>query len=113
MAFTGTPVVEQVADNLFRITGVSLASGADGTISFSDATIPGEVLLVAPDWDPAGAVSLQDGVWLTMNPVTDAGAAVAIRVVKTGTDHSDFLVTLTNDDGSLSSGELEIYVHWR
>lgn len=114
MAFTGAAVVKKISDRLFRITGVSLAADASGTIGFSDKTVAPEVELEAPTWDPYGEVTLQDAVQVKMNPVTDVSAAVPISVVKTGTTHADFVITLHNDNagGGAASADLEIYVEF-
>ncbi len=117
MAFTGTAVIKQISDRLFRITGLSLAGDASGTIGFSDKTSAAEVSLPAPTWQPYKnaehvAVSLQDAVWMTINPVTDVTAGVPISIVKTGTTHLDFVATLHNDTAGTVSGGLEIYVEF-
>ncbi len=117
MAFTGTPVVEKISDRLFRITGVSLAGDASGTIGFSDKTVAPEVEIEAPTLQPyklAGsvAVSLQAAVQTLINPVTDVTSAVPISVVKTGTTHADFVITVHNDTAATASGGLEIYVEF-
>ena len=122
MAFTGVAVVKQIADNLVRITGVSLAAeGAAGTIAFDESVaVPGVRLPAGfkprtydlPD--AAADVSLQDSVQVLIT-FTNAGALYeAISVVKTGTKPTDFLITLTNNaavEGG-DSGELEIYVRF-
>jgi hypothetical protein len=119
MAFTGAAVVKQVSDKLFRITGLSLAADASGTIGFSDKTVAAEVGLVAPEWKAyknakAQAVSLQDAVQVRFVPVTDVSAAVPVSVVKSGTDHGDFVITMHNDNagGGAASAELEIYIEF-
>jgi hypothetical protein len=113
MAFTGVPVVQKVTDRCFRITGVSLAGDASGTIGFSDKTVLAEASIVAPDWQPYeldGVVSLQDMVRVDVNIVTDVTTPVPVSVVKTGTTHLDFAITLHNDTAATASGNLEIYV---
>lgn len=122
MAFTGTAVVIPVSDRKFRITGLSLAGAASGTIGFSDKTVPAEVSLVAPNWQPyhmpgalndaSALVSLGSAVEVRTAPVTDVTDAVPISVVKTGTDHSDFVATLHNDSAATVSAELEIWVEF-
>lgn len=119
MAFTGAAVVKKVSDRLFRITGVSLAGDASGTIGFSDKDAAANVSIEAPTWQPyevvgGSDVSLQDAVKVTINVVTDVGAAVPVSVTKAGTDHGDFSITLHNDNagGGQVSGELEIYVEY-
>lgn len=122
MAFGGTAVLKKVTDKLFRLTGVTLAADASGTIGFSDKTSAAEVSLVAPDWQPyqhaepgqaaAGVVSLQDAINVRTAPTTDVTAAVPISIVKTGTTHLDFVITLHNDTAGTLSGVLEIYIEF-
>ena len=42
--------------------------------------------------------------------MTDVNVSVPISVVKTGTDHSDFVITLHNDTAATVSAGLEIIV---
>jgi hypothetical protein len=119
MAFTGAAVVEKVSDRKFRITGVSLAADASGTIGFDDKTVAAEVGLSAPEWQPyrngeADLVSLQASVQVSITVTTDVSAAVPVSVVKTGTDHADFAITIHNDNAAEGqvSGSLEIYVEF-
>ena len=123
MAFTGSAVIKQVSDGKFRVTGLSLAGGASGTISFEEGA--GDVKIEPPGgWGPykssgeqGGAVSLQDAVECRVIPA-DAAATAAVgsqrpAVVKTGTKASDFLITLTNrNTGEVSSGGLEFYIEF-
>jgi len=124
MAFTGSPVVKKVRDNCYRITGVSLAAGASGTIGFSDKSVAAEVGMHCPDWkayhlaeQDGGAVSLQDAVKVDVEAAgVVAVVAVPIAIVKTGTTHLDFVITLTNPTtggGAVASDALEIYVTWK
>jgi hypothetical protein len=114
MAFTGTPVVTKITDKCFRITGVSLAGDASGTIGFSDKTVAAEVSLIAPNWDaytgPDGAVTLIDMVKVDVGIASDVTTPVPVSVVKTGTTHLNFVATLHNDTAATVSGSLEIYV---
>jgi hypothetical protein len=116
MAFTGTATVQQISDNIVRITGLSLAAGANGTVGlFGNAGTPGVRL---PDaFNPAPYVAEGVSVPLAASlDVTVAPAAVGVAtaipyaVVKSGTTASDFLATITNTHGSLASPNLEIYV---
>ena len=122
MAFTGIAVVKKVSDRKFRITGLSLAGAAAGTISLAEGA--GAVLIDAPKevWGPyvsageqGGAVSLQDAVECHVVPA-DAAATAAVgsqtpAIVKTGSTAVDFLITLTNrNGGGVASGDLEIDV---
>jgi hypothetical protein len=45
MAFTGTAIIEQVTDGLVRVTGISLAGGATGSIGLHSSALPVDVLL--------------------------------------------------------------------
>jgi hypothetical protein len=117
MAFTGQATIVKVSDRKFRITGLSLAGDASGTIGFSDKDVAPEVELDAPEWKPYrngenALISLQDSVECRTQPVTDVTAAVPISVVKTGTDHGDFVITLHNDTAATVSAGLEIYVEF-
>ncbi len=123
MAFTGTPVVVRITDGLFKIIGVSLASGAAGPISLSRGA--GEVKAQdSSHWSQYagqdagdGIVQLVEAVQIYWNWVTDPGAVYGpsdrITVVKSGTDESDFLITMTSLDVNASeSGVMEIYVRF-
>jgi len=117
MAFTGAATVVQVADDVVRITGLSLAGAAAGTIGLSTSTgSPGVALPAAfqpaPYVGPNGqAVALQDAVEIDVrNAATGIATPVPIAVVKTGTTPLDFLITITNLTGSTLSPALEIYV---
>lgn len=117
MAWTGSATVTQISDNKVRITGLSLAADASGTIGFADKTVAADVSIPKlPNWQPYKAngvsVTLQDAVSVEIVPVTDVSAAVPISVVKSGTTHADFAITFHNDNaggGQVSAG-LEIYV---
>jgi len=113
MAFTGVATIKQIADDIVRITGLSLAHGASGTISLSGGA--GAVLLPAafqpePYGYEGATVSLQDSIDVTTTPATAVATAIPIQVAKSGTTLEDFLVTLTNNHGATDSPGLEIYV---
>ena len=119
MAFTGTPVVRQITDREVRITGLSLAAGAAGTIGLDQNTgSPGVRLGVqfspAPYTGPDGnIVHLQDSIDVTAQPdALGTAVAIPIAIVKTGTKNTDFLATITNTHASTATPELEIYVHF-
>ncbi len=116
MAFTGEPVVTQVSQSLVRITGLSLGSGAEGTISLDEGA--GEVKL--PDgcnWKPYSSIDLAEAVEISWVFVDDPGAldqSTRIYVAKAaGGDPVTFLATMTNGDTSeAQSAEMEIYVRF-
>jgi hypothetical protein len=114
MAFTGVAVVQDVNNRCVRITGVSLAAAATGTIGFSDKTVASDVSMgLLPDWQPTeynGLVSLQDRIRVTINIVTDVTVAVPISVVKAGTTHLDFEISLHNDSAADAGADMEIYI---
>lgn len=115
MAFGGAPVIKQVTKTLWRLTGVTLAGAASGEIGFSDKTVPAEVEIVAPDWQPkqvdGAIVSLQDAVKVTVEAADDdVVTAIPISVIKSGTTHLDFAITLHNDTAATLSPDLEIYI---
>lgn len=117
MAFTGVATILKVSDNKFRITGLSLAAAATGTISLSGGL--GEVKLTAPGWDRyetsgvhGGQVELDSSIKVLVIPaVADPTTSEPITVVKTGDGPTDFLATLQNNDAA-ASGALEIYVEF-
>lgn len=114
MAFTGTAVVTQISDRLVRVTGLSLAGSAAGTISLSGGT--GQVLLPAgfkptPYVNGEGqSVSLQAAIEVSLTPVTSITTLVPIMAVKTGTDPADFLITFTNTTSATASALQDIYI---
>lgn len=116
MAFTGTPVVVQLSDRLARITGLSLAAGASGTIGlFRNSGTPGVRLPAAfqpSNYQAEGhTVTLQDAVQCTWeNAAVGVATAVPLAVVKTGTTDEDFAITMTNTHGSLACPVQEIMV---
>ncbi len=123
MAFTGVAVVTQVSDGKVRITGLSLAGAAAGTIALSGGTTVGATLLPASfkaspyriDGGTAGGnvVALQDAIECR---IVLAGSAVAtaqqVAVTKTGTTQANFLITLTNAIAATATDALEIWVQF-
>jgi hypothetical protein len=116
MAFTGAPTVKLVTDTLVRITGISLAHSANGTIGLhGNSGAPGVRLPAAfkPESfrdDDGNLVSLQDAISVLMVRAGVEAVVVPISVVKTGTTDADFLITLTNTQDANDSASLEIYV---
>lgn len=112
MAFTGTAVVELVNDRFVRITGLSLAAGASGSIGLTGKSPAAEVTLPAGFQidDTGPSASIGDQLVVHMVPVTAVATAVPIQVAKGGTKHQNFSITLTNNTVGTASPQLEIYV---
>lgn len=115
MAFTGVATVKLVADGIVRITGVSLAGGAAGTISFSagtgQVTCPANCEVGAYVASDKGSVPLSDSVDVSVKSADAAApSGINVSVVKTGATPALFLATLTNQNAASSTGSLEIYV---
>lgn len=108
MAFTGTPAIQQISDTIVRIANISLATSAAGTISLS--TGAGEVLCPAAfkptPYGQYGGVDLAEAIEVTVVP-TGATNAANVQVVKTA---SPFLVTITNNSGSVATATFEVYL---
>lgn len=124
MAFTGTAAIKKLSESKFKITGLSLGTGAAGTICISAATGgsgTAEVDLDAPEVNPYVSQGLQ-GEELSVPEMAEcraqiADAATAAIVpppaaVITGTDKSDFLITVTNRNASTATGALVIVVEF-
>lgn len=117
MAFTGTATVAQVSDNLVRITGLSLAGSAAGTIGLTGATGTAPGVTLPASFQPApyeyggDVVALADSIQCTAQYADTAADPVALFIAKTGTTVADFRITVTNDTGSASSG-IEFYVRF-
>lgn len=115
MAFTGVATIKLVSDGIVRITGLSLAGGATGTISLSAGAgavkCPANVEFkpyVASDGTTVGA---QDAIDVSVKTADATGpSAVNVSVAKTGDTAAAFLATLTNQNAGSSSSNLEIYV---
>ncbi len=116
MAFTGSATIKQIADNICRITGLSLAAGASGVIGLTgksvapDVTLPSTFVWTSYAYE-GSAVTMQDAiscdVWAG---AVGVATAIPVAIVKTGTTKADFAITLTNTHGSLATPNLEIYV---
>jgi hypothetical protein len=116
MAFTGIAVVQQITDRKVRITGLSLAGDAAGTIGlFGDATagvqLPNAFNPKVYDYQGED-ISLAAALQVSYVPVTDVSAAVPISITKGG---APFQISMHNDNagGGQVSAELEIYVEWQ
>ncbi len=113
MAFTGTAVVTQITDRKVRITGLSLAGDATGTIGLNGDSGAGVQLPDSFNPKPTtyngNPVSLADAIEVTQQPVTDVTTPVPISVTKGGTP---FRITMHNDTAATAGPEIEIYVEY-
>lgn len=105
MAFTGAAVIEKVSDRVVRVTGLSLAAAAVGTISLFEGA--GEVKL-PDDFNPTpySDVDLAEAIEVSFIKIATSVAALDVFVAKVA---SPFLATFTNDDGVNATSELEMY----
>lgn len=115
MAFIGSAVIQQISDQIVRITGLSLGAGAAGTIGLAGHTgsTPNVVLPASFKTEHYAFlgtnVPFQACIDVDARPAEVLGDAIPIAVVKTGTTTGDFRATLSNAFGSQSPG-LEIYI---
>jgi hypothetical protein len=111
MAWTGVATVEKISDSVLRITGLSLAADASGTMGFLDETIAADVEWPAlPDWQRRTGLGFADLIEARMTITTDVTAPVPVSVAKSGVDQTDFLLTFHNDTAADDSGVLEIWI---
>ena len=98
MAFTGTAVITSLGKHCVRITGLSLAAGASGTIGESTDTGADENL-------PSNFPALNaDYTWVN---VVDAGSGLG--VINHSKGGSPLRITLTNNNAA-TSGTMEIQI---
>ncbi len=107
--------IKKVTGTCFRVLLDALAGGASVVIGFSDKTAPPDLEMNAPNWQPSRVdgeiVSLQDAIKVgTPIPRTDVNVAIPVSIVKSGTTHLDFAITVHNDTAATVSGTLELYV---
>lgn len=109
MAFTGAAVFTKISDRLVRVTGLSLALGASGTIGlFGDATADENL---PDDFNPIpqGDLTLSDSIDCTAK-FTAAGAGTPNLSISKA--EGPFQITIDNNDGANATADLEIYVRW-
>lgn len=124
MPFTGTPVVKEVADNLVRITGVTIAGNDSGEIGLHE-NVGAEVRLPVGFQPRAytgegGSVSLQDAIEVSIGFLTTSLAIgvynAPVGIEKANSTPANFIITLTNlDPGGESASPtppLEIYIRF-
>jgi len=110
MAFTGAAVVELIAGDLVRITGLSLASSTSGTIGlFGDATAD-ENLPDNFNPTPYADVSLSDAIQVKViqDGTNSPLATMVLTIAKT---EAPFQIEIDNLIGT-NTGDLEIYVRY-
>lgn len=115
MAFTGSAVFEQVSDQIVRITGLSLAGAAVGTISLKSGSgnvkLPGAFKPEPYEYDGHN-VSFSAALEVSTRPAGSVVTSVPVEIVKTGTGPDDWTATLTNTTVATATPALEIYVQF-
>lgn len=109
MPFTGNATFANVSRRLVRITGLSLAAGASGTIGLDGDVTADEQLPDQFNPTPYADIDLAEAIEVSMVPVTDVANGMLVRVTKA---LAPFQITLQNDDGMNASPELEIWVRY-
>ncbi len=113
MAFTGTPVVTSLGKNIVRITGLSLAAAAAGTIGLAggagQVSLPSSFPSSVDAQAQANGLSMTDMVELRFQRGVGGTQAAKLNVDKAA---APFLLTITNPDGANVSGPLDIYVQY-
>lgn len=115
MAFTGTAVVKQISDRIVRITGLSLAGSASGTIGLHGETGSAPDVTLPVGFQPeiyayAGSeVAFADSIQMTFAATATLASPLQLETTKSGTTVEDFRITLHNTSGTATSG-LEMYV---
>lgn len=99
MAFTGTPTITSLGANIAKITTVTLASGASGTIGANGDT-GADIQL--PSTQPAITTS-----FIVVANQEAAGAVSPLAVVTGG---SPVRTTIINTDGANATGSLCIFL---
>lgn len=113
MAFTGTAVQTLVSGNIVRITGLSLAGGASGTIGLAVATGTAPNVSLPAGFQPApyGNVTLQDAISVELvRAVAGTTEFLIPSVAKTGTDPATFRITIANSSAGSTTPTFELYV---
>lgn len=118
MAFTGTPVIEQLNDHTVRITGITLAASVSGTIGLTGATGTAPDITLPANFKAAvysyngSSMSLQAQIicWTPIPQTTGPFTNLPCSVDKTGTAVTDFRITISNTNSGLATQPLEIYI---
>lgn len=121
--FTGTAVVEQIADGIVRVTGVGLNEGQSGVLTLeSNLTPPVGAVVMPAGFKPQQArmgsnvvgleASLDVSVKQTGQNAGSPTQAKPIYVLKAGDTPETWIATITNAAAAETgdSGDLEIYV---
>lgn len=107
MAFTGTATITKVADDLVLLEGLSLAAGANGTISLSGGG-GDEELPAAFQPSAYSDVDLSESLKVSVHKVATSTAALDLFWDTTTAG----LTTITNDDGVNATPNLKIWVRF-
>lgn len=89
MAFTGTPTITQVSDNLVRITGLSLASGESGAIGLHGGTSLDDLLGAAASFGVLAQTYTNDEVGTSINGDLGYIVAPAVAATVSGSTHAN------------------------
>lgn len=123
MAFTGAAVQKVVSSKCVRITGLSLAGGASGTIGLHATTVAQDVTLPASFAPHAyenaerHQVDVADAINVTVNRAASTANPTPVAIVKAGgtgthVTGKNFSITLTNGDAMNATPALEIFVEY-
>lgn len=111
MAFTGAATFQQVSEQVVRITGLSLAGAAAGTIgphgSGANVELPESFQPKATKFNGV-AVPLDAALDYTSKPAGSVVTSVPIEITKAGSG----VATFTNTTVATASPALEIYVKY-
>lgn len=117
MAFTGTPIVTQVADGIVRITGVALPAAGSGTIGLFGATGSAPNVRLPEAFRPSPYrygdhdVALADAIDVSFRLAATGAPLCNPVVIKTGTTVQNFRATITTELDT-PTPDLEIWVKY-
>lgn len=115
MVWTGVPVVTQLGKNITRITGVSLAGAAVGTIRLvgagGDISLPTSFPFRPDDGALQDGLTMSDLVQVSYVNTTPGGGGES-RHIHVEKSEGPFTITFTNDAPVLATSPLEIYVQY-
>ena len=121
MAFLGNPIIETVADDLVRITGVRVAKQATGKIGLAQSTQAPDILL-PEDFKPrfytrpdGTLVPLAASIQVWWQYISPGNGFVFIALGKVGVTKETFEISLANLEDAMGNDSpgLEIYIGHR